>query len=170
MLTDLIEPIIAAIQRHVARLQAINKMNAQPGGALPPGDDLREESANLAEKEIQSIVQPEYQRIADSQPDIDHKISAVADAQRDLMKLTPPQVQAVDPQLGGGLEEIVMKGALAAARAVYATIVQDLPTEHTNILGRILTTSRGLAGIPAGKRSGGARTAKSSSSSKRKVK
>jgi hypothetical protein len=112
MLTDLIEPIVASIQRHMARLQAIKKMKPQPGEALPPADDLREASANLAEKEIQSIVQPEYARIADSQPDVDHKIAAVADAQRDLMKLASSRVQSVDPQLGGGLQDIVMKGGL----------------------------------------------------------
>jgi hypothetical protein len=145
MLTDLIKPIVAAIQRHVARLKSISKMKPTPGGTIPPVSDLREESANLAEKEIQSIVQPEYQRIADAEPDVDHKIAVVANAQRDLMKLTPPQVQAVDPQLAGALQEIVMNGALDAARTVYASILYGLPAERAKILGSILATSRKLA-------------------------
>lgn len=129
MLNDLVDPIMAAMQRHAARLQLLAKTN-RPGMC----DDLREESAHVCENDIQNIVQPGYQAMVDSEPDSEKKVKALADSQKQLKDLVCCRLPQIGNRPDEGYYSIFIEGSVDAARAVYAKISQEMAPVTTRQL------------------------------------
>ena len=120
MLNDLVDPIIAAINRHAARLQLLAKTK-RPGTP----EVFREESARICENDVQNIVQSGYQATIDPEPDPTKKVSLLADSQKQLKNLVYPRLPKVGNRPDDGYYGIFIKGSVDAARTVYAKIFQE---------------------------------------------
>jgi hypothetical protein len=129
MLTSLIDPVIAAIDRHQQRLAHL-----QAAGSLAAPFDLPAESAKICEADIQGIIQPEYQQIAEAQPALGDKLRALTDAQRDLTKLIRPRLRQKSGHPDDGEYTLFVQGAVEAARAVYRIMIRSGPPLHSGDL------------------------------------
>jgi hypothetical protein len=115
MLSEIVDPIIAAVGRHTERLKSLNKTK-RPGGT----DDLREESARACVNEIQNIVEPAYQAIVDAEADQEKKISLLGDSKKELVRnLVGPRLPQVGNRPHDGYYSIIVRASEDAARSVY---------------------------------------------------
>jgi|SRR6266436_1539483 len=119
-LNDLVDAIIAAMNRHAARLQLLAKTQ-RPG--MP--EVFREESARICENDIQNIVQSGYQAMVDPEPDPTKKVILLADSQKKLKDLVYPRLPQVGNRPDDGYYSIFIEGSVDAARTVYAKISQE---------------------------------------------
>ena len=119
-LNDLVDAIIAAINRHAARLQLLAKTK-RPG--IP--EVFREESARICENDIQNIVQSGYQAMVDPEPDPTKRLRLLADSQKKLKDLVYPRLPQVGNRPDDGYCSIFIEGSVDAARTVYAKISQE---------------------------------------------
>jgi len=120
MLNDLVDPIIAALGRHMARLQLLAQASL-PGMS----EHFREESARICENDIQNIVLPGYQAVVDAEPDPAKQVRVLADSQRKLKDLLCPRLPQVGNRPDEGYFSIFVEGSVGAARAAYAKISQE---------------------------------------------
>jgi hypothetical protein len=120
MLYELIDPIIAAMHRHAARLELLAQ-NDRPGIS----NQFREESARICGNEIQDVVEAAFQTIVDAEPNLTKKIILLADSQKRLKDLVNPRLPQVNNRPDEGSYTVFVQGSIDAARAVYAKISQD---------------------------------------------
>jgi hypothetical protein len=144
MLTSLVDPIIAAIARHRQRLTHL-----QEAGSPAAPFDLPAESAKICEQDIQGIVQPEYQQIAEAQSALRDKLRALADAQRDLARLITPRLRQVRGRPDDGEYTLFVQGSVDAARAVYGIVISGGPPVHPGDLASHLTSFGSMANAGA---------------------
>jgi len=140
MLANFIDPVVAAIDRHRQRLAHLH-------GAGSPGApfDLPAESARICEQDIQGVVQPEYQQIADMESALEGKMRALANAQRDLAKLIAPRLRQVGGRPDDGEYSLFVQGSVDAARAVYGIIICRGPQLRAGELASHLASLRSMA-------------------------
>jgi hypothetical protein len=144
MLNDLVDPIIAAINRHAARLQLLAKTK-QPG--MP--EVFREESARICENDIQNIVQSGYQATVDPEPDPTKKVRLLADSQKQLKDLVYPRLPQVGNRPNDGYYSIFIEGSVDAARTVYTKIFQEAAPVTARQLVAHLTSLTNLSQLGA---------------------
>jgi hypothetical protein len=144
MLTDLVDPILVAMERHRARLKLLERHKPSAGQPSPP-IDLREESAHICELDIQKSVQPEYERIVEAAQGMDNQLDALANAQKDLAGLVRPRLTQTGNRPDEGYYTIFINGSVDAARAVYANMAQEPGPKTAKKLAAHLTVLGGLA-------------------------
>jgi hypothetical protein len=140
MLTSLVDPVIAAIDRHRQRLAHLRE-----AGSPAAPFDLPAESAKICEQDIQGIVQPEYRQIAEAQSALGDKLRALADAQRDLAKLITPRLRHEGGRPDDGEYTLFIQGSVDAARAVYGIIICGGPPVHPGDLASHLASFGSMA-------------------------
>jgi hypothetical protein len=121
MLNDLVDPMIAAMYRHAARLELLAQTNRPELSEV-----FREESAHVCENDVQMIVEPGYQAVVDAEPDPAKKVRVLVAAQKELKDLVSSRLPQVGNRPDDGYYSIFIEGSVGAARSVYAKIFEKM--------------------------------------------
>ena len=126
MLSDLVPLIMAAIDRHIARLEKLKLLKSAPGKPVDV-TDLREQSAKICERDIDRAIEPEYSRIAANEPDDEKKLRALTAAQTNLAKLVRTELTTTGGKLDDGYYTAFIEGSMDALRSVYSNLADINP-------------------------------------------
>jgi hypothetical protein len=126
MLSDLIPLILAAIDRHIARLDKLKLLKPAPGKPLDL-TDLREQSAKICERDIDRAIEPEYQAIVVNEPEPDKKLQVLTAAHTSLAKLVRTELTRAKGKLDDGYYTAFIEGSMDALRSVYSNLADINP-------------------------------------------
>lgn len=130
MLNDLVDPILAAVHRHAARLQLLERCNPHE-----MYDYFRQESACICKNDIRNIGQSGFQALVDAEPDPVRQVRVLADSQKHLRDLVCLRLPQAENRPAEGYYSIFVEGSAAAARAVYAKVSQCSRHNHLSERG-----------------------------------